>query len=455
MNRVPSLAVIGGGAAGLVAALTAARNASRSGQTIEIAVLERMQECGRKLRAAGNGRGNLGPAVPAHEAYLTGSDIVRLDALLKQCNQERVLALFRSAGLTISEQDGRLYPSSFQAAQIRDCLELACRAEGVRIHLSTNVEGLQRAGGRWKVIFREGEDRRQQYLQADKVILALGGSSQPALGGDGSWQDWLPGHGIGISPLRPGLQALEVIRPYRTLKGQRQQARAVLWEQARDGYRSVAEDTGEVQFTAEGLSGVVIMQLSLYLEGAAIRGGNMLRVPAGPKQPVPGLLTSELLRALYGSEAAGARNIITLDLLPHIHYRELLDLLQLRARELPWLQEEQQLLGLLPDKLAAVLSKMLTNAGRSKDKRQALLAKLIKAMPFPLAQEQVSRNAQVSLGGIRLEALNEGRFELHRLPGVYACGEMLDVTALCGGYNLAFAFASGMQAAEEALRGMN
>ena len=465
MNDQPTLAVVGGGAAGLVASLVAARAAATHNIHLRVILLERMHECGRKLRATGNGRGNLGPSEPTPLAYVTDSSEEDLMSLLSLCDQELVLDLFRSIGLEIVEESGRLYPVSLQAAQIRDSLELACKAAGVDIRTGSDVTELKKSGEEWMLTYRSDKDDRKHSLHTQNVILALGGSSQPALGADGAWQTWLHDCDVPFTSLRPGLQSLDVMNSYRFLKGQRQKACASLWRIDNGQIRKlIAEDRGEVQFTADGLSGVVIMQLSLYVSGETeIQGGRLLRPDneSTIARKIPETISHSVLNKIYGREAAHAIDVITLDLMPEYSYEALLNLLWQREAELPWLRGNRCLVGLLPDKLSSVVLSMLEKcmqggkgSAQAQGRAFSLLAKLIKFMPFPLERVQESSNAQVSLGGISLSALEPKSFELKKMPSVYVIGEMIDVAALCGGYNLAFAFASGVSAASQVIQNM-
>ena len=457
-RRTTEVVIVGGGAAGLVAALVASLEAKQRGLPLRVTVVERMAECGRKLRATGNGRGNLGARGLSPGHYVTTGSAELLASIIARCDQEAVLELFQAIGLPLAQEDNRLYPLSLQAAQVREALVLACVAQGVDIQNETELIAVHSRTSDYQLTLQREE--AEQTLTADYVLLALGGSTQPALGANGSWQDWLTRAGVQISELRPALQALEVIKPYRSLRGQRQVAEALLWQRSRaHDYLPIAGDRGEVQFTATGLSGVVIMQLSLFAQARPVQGGTVLRVRDDQSRVNPATLKGSLtpleLRTLYGKSATSAEYLITLDLFPDWSSEDLARELKRRTRETPWLQGEQLLIGLLPDKLAHVLMLMLEKLAPQSSQKLDALIQLMKQMPFPLAAEQNSPNAQVSLGGIQLSELREHSYELKAFPRMYACGEMLDIAGMCGGYNLAFAFASARAAAREIIASLD
>ena len=315
--------VLGGGAAGLAAALAAAQTAKGSAH---ITVLDRNAKVGKKLLATGNGRCNLDNRDITPERYFTSSPKA-LRRLLSAVDEAAPLAWFESLGLyPRTDEAGRVYPYSNQAADVLALLEHHLAALGVELRTGCTVRSLSQSRGGYDLQFETEAGR--ESLRADAVICAMGGEAGPQFGTDGFGTRFAAQCGGRMAPLYPCLTALQCAHPRKSLAGIRAKGCASLLD-GTDG-RVLAREMGEVQFTDYGLSGICIMQLS-----------GLLAPGRGPKQPV-----------------------IALDLFPALSEAELSALFARRAGLLGGAAEFW--LGLLPAKLGRAL---WADAGLPEDAR--------------------------------------------------------------------------------------
>ena len=258
--------VLGGGAAGLAAALAAAQTAKGSAR---ITVLDRNAKVGKKLLATGNGRCNLDNRDISPERYFTSSPKA-LRRLLDAVNEAAPLAWFEGLGLyPRTDEAGRVYPYSNQAADVLALLEHHLEKYNVRIRCGCTVRALSQSRGGYAVQFVNA-DGQPESLRTDAVICAMGAAAGPQFGTDGFGTTFAAQCGGKLAPLYPCLTALQIAKPQKALAGIRAKATASLL----DGKTLLAAETGEVQFTDYGLSGICIMQLS-----------GLLAPGRGPKQP--------------------------------------------------------------------------------------------------------------------------------------------------------------------------
>ena len=250
---MPNILILGGGAAGLAAGLAAAQSAPRA----QVVVLERSPRPGKKLLATGNGRCNLDNTGIAPERYFT-ADPAALLPLLDAVNAADPLGWFRALGLyTRTDEAGRIYPYSNQAADVLALLEHHLAQHHVQLRTGCTVRTLSQSRSGYAVQFETAEGSTET-LRADAVICAMGGAAGPQFGTDGFGTRFAAQCGGRTEPLYPCLTALQCAKPNKTLAGIRAKAAASLL----DGSRVLATETGEVQFTDYGLSGICIMQLS-------------------------------------------------------------------------------------------------------------------------------------------------------------------------------------------------
>ena len=405
--------IIGGGAAGMAAALRAAETGN-----YRVTLLERQGRVGRKLLSTGNGRCNLTNtgAYPGDYFGFGASDSAAAFAapVLERYPPEKILALFHSYGLkTEEEYGGRVYPYSGQAASVLDVLRLAMARLGVNILTGAAAESIRSGPGGLLTVAWDGGGAR-----AERVIVACGGCAGGKLGGVRDGYRLLESLGHGITPLRPALCPVRTEPEYpRALKGVRVKAGAALW--ACGEKKPVAATEGDVLFTETGLSGSAIFDLSLQHALTASKTGARISLdffPGEPKERVFALLTANAAR--WPEEPAN---------------RVFTGLLQSR-------------LGLMLCKRAGIGG---NRAAKSLTKNElAALAETAKAFILPVTGDGGFDNAQITVGGARTEEFDPETLQSRRVPGLYACGEVLDIAARCGGYNLHWAWASGFTAGE-------
>lgn len=411
--RPPAVAVVGGGAAGLAAAIEAARAFQRADMPCGVTVLERLPRVGKKLLATGNGRCNLTNRFASPADYFEAADFVR--PALARFPAADTLAFFASMGLLCEEEEeGRIYPMSRQAAGVLDALRLEAERLGVRFCCETQVRSIQRqterSGGTGFLI--------NDTLPVDAVVLASGGQASPQHGSDGSGYALLRALRIPVTQVHPSLAPLltdsRLIKP---LKGLRVHAAISLYA----GENCLAAQRGEIQFTETGLSGIAAMQLSRLV-----------------------------------SREKGRRLEASLDLLPGFSRQWAEEYLRARIRQNPALSAADLLTGILPKRVGQVLLKQaaagpLTRPiGALSGDEIGSIAALLKGWRFPLTGTRGFSAAQVTLGGAQRAAFDPQTLEAHRAPGFYAAGEVLDVDAGCGGFNLQWAWSSGRLAGRSA-----
>ena len=389
--------VIGGGASGMVAALTAAENPQN-----RVILLERQQRIGRKLLATGNGRCNLSNTEATPEHY-HGENPGFSAWALKQFGPKETLDFFHGLGLlTTEEYGGRVYPLSNSANSVLDVLRLALDRAGVEQRCSCTVRALRRE----KQGFTVESDGAK--LSADAVILACGGAAGANLGGVMDGYQLAKGLGHKRTALYPALVQLLTEPEYpRALKGVRVNCTLRLKRKA----FLLAKSQGELLFTETGVSGSAVFDLSR----AAATGGEGL-----------------VLHAALVPQSAG----------------ELLELLQRRRQDYPTLAASEILTGMLHNRLGRMLVKYagLTASTPLQSLSEAELDSLARACTdfcLPVKGTEGFDHAQVTAGGLRCSDFNVKTLESRLVPGLYACGELLDIDGDCGGYNLQWAWSSG------------
>ena len=382
-----SIAIVGGGASGLIAALSLAER----GLQDRIAVFERLDRVGKKLIATGNGQGNLYNAEDGAEHYRNGA-FAR--AALARYGAESCAAFYRSLGiLPVVRQDGRAYPAGLQASAVLDLMRAKLAWHGVRVETGKRVEKLEKRGKGFLLSFG------QEKVYAERVLLAAGGRAAPQFGTDGTAYALAEGLGHTVTKTFPSLVQLTTERePIRGLKGVKAEGSASV---VRDG-REATRARGEILFTDYGVSGNAVFSVS----GAAAEGDATL----------------------------------VLSFLPDIAEKTLEALLA-EKQKLPYLPAEELLSGILPKQLGRAV---VRRAGAS----PARIAETAKHFSLKVTGTLGFSAAQVTRGGIPVEEANPDTMESRIVPNLFFAGEILDVDGDCGGYNLMRAYASARAAAE-------
>ena len=404
--------ILGGGAAGLAAALAAAQTAEGRAH---ITVLDKNAKVGKKLLATGNGRCNLDNRDITPERYFTSSPKA-LRRLLSAVDEAAPLAWFESLGLyPRTDEAGRVYPYSNQAADVLALLEHHLSRLGVEVRTGCTVQNLSQSRGGYAVQIETEAGR--ETLRADAVICAMGGDAGPQFGTDGFGTRFAAQCGGRMAPLYPCLTALQCAHPRKPLAGIRAKGCASLLDGA-DG-RVLARETGEVQFTDYGLSGICIMDLTRHLTPAV-------------KSPA-----------------------VELDLFPDVAEDALSALFAARVPLLPGDTAADFWLGLLNAKLGRALWQAAglpdADVHRLSAAQWQKLAHIAKHWRFEGLTPCGWKQAQVTGGGLALTEL-EPDFQFKGCPGLYFVGETLDCVGRCGGFNLHWAFGSGLAAGRSAAK---
>ena len=393
-----TVVIIGGGASGMMAALSASENPEN-----RIILLERQQRVGKKLLATGNGRCNLTNVGAGPENYHGEQPEFAVPALEK-LPPERVLMLFRMLGLlTVTEYGGRVYPLSNSANSVVDVLRFALERDNIELRTSTPARELYKRGEGFVIKTDDGD------IDADFVIVACGGAAGAKIGGVTDGYELLKNLGHKRTALRPSLVQLITDPTYpRALKGVRTQACLKLTA----GGEELASSRGELQFTETGLSGPAAFDIS------------------------------------RAASFCGEGGTVHIDLLPDYDERQIFQLLSDRKRAMPKLAADELLTGALHNRLGRMMiryshiepAKKLCELEKSEISRVAASCK-----NFEIALRGVEGfdSAQVTAGGIKTTGVNPQTMESWFVPHLFICGELLDIDADCGGYNLQWAWASG------------
>ena len=409
MNKRPKILVAGGGAAGMMAALFAARAGA------SVTLLERNEKLGKKIYITGKGRCNLTNdcsleeflrQVPRNPRFLYGA--------LNRFGPQDMMALMEEAGCPVEVQRGqRVFPRSEKASDVIRALARLMEQAGVRVRLHSRIQSLIVQEGRAAGVVLENGER----LEADAVILALGGQSYPMTGSTGDGYALAREAGHHVLPPEAVLSALETVEDWpRALQGLAlKNVRLTL----RSGRKTLYTELGEMLFTHFGISGPLVLEMSCHL-------------PA---------------------ELAQAQ--VTLDLKPGLTPEQLDLRLQRDFAAQPRKQLQNVLPGLLPLRLSALFPDLAGVSGErvcgqiTRGEREQLGAAL-KALPITLRARRPLAEAIVTRGGVDVKEIQPATMESKLLPGLYFAGEMIDVDAHTGGFNLQIAFSTGALAGSSA-----
>lgn len=404
--------IIGGGASGMMAAVKAAENGA------SVTILERRDRIGKKLLATGNGRCNLGNLdFEVLRDYRSGlAD--RLPAFFERFGTQDMLSFLEERGLYVTDKNGYLYPYSGQAASVLSFflerlkqldVKVVCRAEIEEIRVSASKKA------RFLVRTQEEND------SFDTLILACGSpAGVPArekLGGYGLAEKL----GLFVEQPLPALTALRCQEKwYQSLAGVRCQAAVTLFINQKER----CAETGELQLTDYGISGIPVFQLSRY-----------------------------------ASEALASNREVTasIDFFPQLSEKQWNALCRRQYEACEGMRAAFLAEGMLHKKLAAHFLSMaaLKPADPVSPRNKKKLFEMfswMRALKTRIVSVNPIENAQVCMGGVALSEVNE-RLEAVKVPGLFLCGEMLDVDGRCGGYNLQWAWTSGYIAGTEAAKG--
>lgn len=399
------IAVIGGGASGLIAAITA-RKAGK-----KVTILERKERILKKVLVTGNGRCNLTNTRASISNYF-GKNILSIENILNNFTPQNVMDFFYELGVICNEEErGKVYPLSGQASSVVDALRFEAEKLGIKIETEFYVRKIEKDGFKFKI---SSEDKRK--IEANRVILSTGGQSYPELGSNGSGFQLAKDFGHSITKLSPAIVQLK------TEKYQVKGLQGIKADTSVTAYgdnKKICTYNGELLFTDYGISGNVVFNISFVMP-------------------------------LY-------KNVeFEIDFMKKFDYNELYELLRKRKKIMAHLTMENYFNGMINKKLGQFLSKTSGIEKLSKpvkdlnDNEIRKLCTSLKKYRINILETTGFKNAQVTAGGISLDEVNTDTLESKIIKGLYFSGEVLDVYGECGGFNLQWAWASGYIAGKNA-----
>jgi hypothetical protein len=403
------VAVVGAGAAGMAAAISASRRGA------SVVVVERLPRPGKKLLATGGGRCNLlNDGLSA--ASFTSTDPALVGAVFDRFGLQEIKAFFEGLGLRLtSDETGRVYPATNQAASVLKVLELEARRLGVRIETAFEAVGIRTGAAGFPIGAADGRG-----VAARSVVLTGGGRSYPALGSNGSCYALAAsfGHRI-VTPVPSAVPLVVKDRMCHFLQGLRMRVRI----ESRLGGRRAQAAEGELLFAQYGLSGPAVLDVSESLSVALNREGR---------------------------EDAS----VVVDFVPFMSEAEMAGEFLLRL-EAGWAAKDLGS-GFLPEKFGPFLAQLLAEAGCAEgrgsrpEEAARRLAATLKAREFRVHGTRGWNEAEFTSGGVDAREVEPATLGSRLCRGLHLAGEVLDVQAGRGGYNLAWAWASGFVAGSSA-----
>ncbi len=400
------VAVIGGGAAGMMAAITAAR------EGVKVTILEHKDRIGKKILSTGNGRCNFTNTYQTPACYRSDNRDFAWN-IIQKFNVEKTISFFKELGIYPKDRNGYLYPYSDQAAAILEVLQIEIAKLDICVMTEINVLDIQPV----KRGIRVTTDKKT--ITVDSVILACGSKAAPVTGSDGSGYQLAKLLGHRIVPVLPALVQLRCAEKfYKSISGVRVQGTVEIY--ADD--ISLASDTGEIQLTNYGISGIPVFQVSRY----AAKG-------------------------IYQKQSVTA----VLNFMPDMNKDEFLSFLQERITLCPHKTLDEFFTGIFPKKLCELwirlsrLPKEMRVSDLSGEQLEKLVL-LIQHLRTHITETNAFEQAQICCGGVDTTEINPDTLESNYVPGIYFAGELLDVDGICGGYNLQWAWSSGFVAGKEA-----
>ncbi len=409
-----TIGVVGGGAAGMTAAILAARNGAY------VTLLEGNDRVGKKLLSTGNGKCNLGNTDLGPERYGTRSP-GRLKVWLDQFDTEATIDFFCAIGLLTKKKNGGLYPVSEQASSVLDVLRFEMeREERIRVRTGCRVDRIRRDEERNRILLWSGSE----VLSFDRVILACGGRAAPKTGSDGSGYRLAEMLGHSLVPVVPALVQLKCREDwFKSVAGVRAEAEILLEDKEIGRIR----ERGELQLVDYGISGIPVFQLSGRINYILREKKEVtLKIDFLPDCKGRAEEFSErLVRKRMPVERCGTVE----EYFTGVLNKKLMTLMM----KLAGLRPSEPAYGADPDKIRRVYE-------------------LCRCLEVHVTGSNSFEHAQVCAGGVPLDELTE-ELESVKAPGVFFAGELLDVDGRCGGYNLQWAWCSGYLAGVFAAEG--
>lgn len=419
------VAIIGGGAAGMMAAISAAKEGA------EVTIFEHTERLGKKILSTGNGKCNLTNFDMLPQYYHSSNPAV-VDKCLKRFGVNETLAFFDSIGLWIKEKNGYVYPLAEQAAVVLDVLRYTVETLGVKVEYESLVQAVYPVANTNKDTSVCVENKGKKFFY-HSVILTCGSKAAPKTGSDGSGYDLAKSLGHTIMPVLPSLVQLKCSDTFcKALAGIRCDAKVHIYV----GEELLCEERGELQLTDYGISGIPVFQLS------GLVNRKMYEMAQNVKKK-------------HGKVEVFYANI---DFLPDMSLTELKEVFLERCKTAIYDKGtvEEFFTGILNKKL---MFQFIKTAGHKPDEKACHVSQkklydvlaLCKRFKMHITGSNGFENAQVCTGGVSMKEVSE-ELESLNAKGVYFAGELLDVDGRCGGYNLQWAWTSGAIAGKAAVK---
>ncbi|MGM0395567.1 MAG: NAD(P)/FAD-dependent oxidoreductase [Bacillota bacterium] len=393
--------VIGGGPAGIMASGAAATNGH------DVVLLEKNNQLGKKLFITGKGRCNITNSAPIEEFFdkiVTNKNF--LYSSFYTFDNNAIMDLLKKYGLKLKiERGNRVFPESDKSSDVIKAFTRYLQDSGVKVRLNSDVTHIKYDGELFSVYIRDGET-----LQFDRLILSSGGKSYTATGSTGDGFNFAKSLGHTVTDLRPSLVPIELNNSW--LDDLMGLSLKNVTLKAFSGKKEVHSEFGEMVFTHYGISGPIVLTISNYIN--SIKKEISLRLDLKPALDKD-KLNARIMRDFAQYSNKQLKNALN-DLLPQ--------------RIIPWIIEAS---GIYPDKIVHQITK---------EERESLVDAL-KGFPLDFKGFRPLEEAIITSGGINVKEINPSTMESRIIPGLYFAGEIIDIDALTGGYNLQIAYSTG------------
>lgn len=402
--------VIGGGASGMLASIIASK------EGISVTVLEHTKRLGSKLLQTGNGKCNFTNLDMSKDKFLNSDKDFVWD-VVKRFDVKEVLSFFEGIGVFNKSKNGYIYPHSETASSLQEALRLELDKQKVTVYENFEISDIEYSNGYIIKGTKSYEDNdsviSQDYIiNAKSVIMATGSMASPKTGSDGSGYKLAKMLGHTIKTPLPALVQLISDNPFcKTMAGVRSTGNVKLVVDE----NVIAQDTGEIQYTDYGISGIPVFQISRYA-----------------------------VENVYNERVVS----VIIDMLPDFEYDELCEKIFKRIDTDKEKSIEQFFSGLLNKKLVTAVAKTIglninDKIGTLKDKDIKNMLNNFKKFNIHITGYKDYANAQVCQGGVPLDEIEADTMQSRLSPNLYFAGEIVDVDGMCGGYNLQWAWSSG------------
>lgn len=390
--------ILGGGASGLMAAISAAKRGA------DVTIIEHGERVGKKILSTGNGKCNITNTDLSEKKYYGGNREFIKKVIQTFCVQD-TMDFFESLGVLLKDKNGYIYPESEQASTILNVLRFKCQELKIKTICDKNVKNITYDENGFSV---EG-------IRGDSLIIATGGMCAPKTGSDGSGYGIIKKIGHKVIKPEPALVGLKCRGTFfKSLGGVRTTAEIKLYVDD----RLMASDLGEIQLTEYGISGIPVFQVSRFATRALGRTENIYAVI----DFLPGISNEDLVEFLNRSVSNNLRT------------------------------PEEHLSCILNKKLAQVILKETKTSEYLNLNDITEIVNKIKKFKTDIIGSNSFENAQVTSGGVDLNEINPETMESKILKNLYFAGEVMDVDGICGGYNLQWAWSTGYLAGRSAGR---